>query len=73
MEALRDYTQGVELMRQGKPLEAIKPLQSATRLDPQFAMAFSKLSEAQSALGYDNDADESSRKAVDLSDNLAGP
>ncbi len=70
VEALRDYTQGVELMRQSKPLEAIKPLQSATAQDSQFALAFSKLSEAQSALGYDNDADESSRKAVDLSDNL---
>jgi eukaryotic-like serine/threonine-protein kinase len=72
VEALRDYTQGVELMRQGKPLEAIKPLQSATAQDPQFALAFSKLSVAQSALGYDNDADDSSRKAVDLSDNLPG-
>jgi len=71
VEALRNYTQGVELMRQGKPLEAIKPLQSATTLDPQFAMAFSKLSAAQSALGYDNDADESSRKAVDLSNSLS--
>jgi eukaryotic-like serine/threonine-protein kinase len=70
VEALRDYTQGVELMRQGKTLEAIKPLQSATTQDGQFALAFSKLSEAQAALGYDNDADESSRKAVDFSDNL---
>ncbi len=70
VEALRDYTHGVELMRQGKTLEAIKPLQSATGQDAQFALAFSKLSEAQSALGYDNDADESSRKAVELSDKL---
>ncbi|HST11540.1 MAG TPA: tetratricopeptide repeat protein [Terriglobales bacterium] len=70
VEALRDYTQGVELMRQGKMLEAIKPLQSATGVDAQFALAFSKLSEAQAALGYDNDADGSSRKAVDLSDKL---
>ena len=69
VEALRNYTQGVELMRQGKPLEAIKPLQSATTQDPQFAMAFSKLAAAQAALGYDNDADESSRRAVDLSGN----
>ena len=70
IEALRDYNQGVQLMRQGKNLEAIKLLQSATTEDGQFALAYSKLSEAQGALGYDNDADQSSRKAVDFSDNL---
>ena len=57
-------------MRQGKNLEAIKLLRSATNDDGQFALAYSKLSEAQAALGYDNDADQSSRKAVDFSDKL---
>ncbi len=70
IEALRDFNQGVQLMRQGKNLEAIKLLQSATNADGQFALAFSKLSEAQASLGYDNDADQSSGKAVDLSDKL---
>ena len=70
IEALRDYNQGVQSMRQGKNLEAIKLLQSATNEDGKFALAYSKLSEAQAALGYDNDADQSSRKAVDFSDSL---
>lgn len=70
IEALRDYNQGVQLMRQGKNLEAIKPLQAAANEDGQFALAYSKLSEAQAALGYDNDADQASRKAVDFSTNL---
>ena len=70
VNALRSFTQGVEFMRQGKNLEAIKPLQEATSQDPQFALGYSKLSEAQASLGYDNDADDSSRKAVDLSDKL---
>jgi len=69
IEALRDYNQGVQLMRQGKNLEAIKVLQSATNEDGQFALAYSKLSEAQAALGYDNNADQASRKAVDFSNN----
>jgi serine/threonine protein kinase/tetratricopeptide (TPR) repeat protein len=68
--ALRDYDQGVQLMRQGKNLEASKLLQSAISEDGQFALAYSKLSETQAALGYDNDADESSRKAVDFSASL---
>jgi tetratricopeptide (TPR) repeat protein len=70
IEALRDYNQGVQSMRQGKNLEAIKLLRSATSEDSQFALAYSKLSEAQAALGYDNDADQSSRKAVEFSDKL---
>ncbi len=70
IDALRDYNQGVQLMRQGKNLEAIKQLQAAATADGQFALAYSKLSEAQSALGYDNDAEEASRKAVDLSESL---
>ena len=73
VEALRDFNQGVQLMRQGKNLEAIKLLQAATHSDPKFAFAYSKLSEAQSAAGYDNDADQSSRRAVDLSSSLPDP
>ena len=73
VEALRDFNQGVQLMRQGKNLEAIKQLQAATGSDPKFALAYSKLSEAQGAAGYDNDADQSSRKAVDLSGSLPDP
>jgi eukaryotic-like serine/threonine-protein kinase len=68
--ALRDYDQGVLSMRQGKNLEARASLLSAIGEDTQFALAYSKLSEVQAALGYDDDADQSSRKAVDLSDNL---
>jgi eukaryotic-like serine/threonine-protein kinase len=70
IEALRAYNQGVQLIRQGKNLEASKMLQEAVKQDPQFALAYSKLSETQSALGYDNDADESSRKASDYSASL---
>jgi len=68
--ALRDYNTGLQLLRDGKNLEAVKALQTATTEDPQFALAYSRLAEADSALGYDSDADEASRKAVDLSQQL---
>ncbi|GEM_PF-143901 len=68
--ALKAFNQGVQLMRQGKNLEASKLLQEAVTEDPQFALAYSKLSESQSALGYDNDAEASSRRASDFSANL---
>jgi tetratricopeptide (TPR) repeat protein len=68
--ALRDYNQGVQLLRDGKNLEAVKPLQAAVQEDPEFALAYSRLAETESALGFDSDAEKYSRKAVDLSQNL---
>ena len=68
--ALRDYNQGIQLLRDGKNLEAVQALQSATNEDSEFALAYSRLAEADSALGYDADAEQASRKAVDLSQQL---
>ncbi len=70
VDALRDYNQGLQLLRQGNNLEAKKQLESATKDDPQFAVAYSRLGEAYSALGYDSDAEQAARHAVDLSQNL---
>lgn len=70
VDALRDYNEGLQLLRQGNNLEAQKRLQRATGEDPQFAVAFSRLGEAFSALGYDTEAEQASRHAVELSQNL---
>ena len=70
VEALKDYNEGLQFLRQGNNLEAQKRLVAATTEDPQFADAFSRLGEAYSALGYDSDAEQSSRRAVELSQNL---
>jgi len=51
-------------------MEAIKVLQTAIQEDPQFALAYSRLAEADSALGYDTQAEQSSRKALELSQQL---
>jgi serine/threonine protein kinase/Tfp pilus assembly protein PilF len=68
--ALRDYNQSVQLLRDGKNLEAIATLQAAIKEDPQFALAYSRLAETDSALGYDTEAEGYSRKALDLSQQL---
>ncbi len=68
--ALRDYDQGIQLLRDGKNLDAVKALQSATREDENFALAYSRLADADSALGYDGDAEQASRKAIQLSQTL---
>lgn len=70
VDALRDYGEGVKLLRQGNDLEAQKQLQSAINQDPQFALAYSRLGETYSALGYDSDAELAARRADELSQNL---
>src|SRR5215831_8428464 len=70
VDALRDYNEGLQLLRQGNNLEAEKHLQQATTEDSQFADAFSRLGEAYSALGYDNEAEQAAQHAIDLSQSL---
>ncbi len=41
----------------------------ATNQDPQFALAFSKLADAQSELGFQSEAEQSSIRATDLAQN----
>ncbi|HEV2718055.1 MAG TPA: protein kinase, partial [Terriglobales bacterium] len=68
--ALRDYNQGIGLQRDGKNLEAQKQFEAATKEDPAFALAFSKLAQSYSSLGYDAEAEQAAQKAVQLSQNL---
>ena len=70
VRALRDYNQGLQLFRDGKNLEAVKMFQAATQEDPQFALAYSRLGEVNTKLGYDTEAGQASRRAVGLSDKL---
>jgi len=68
--AIRDFSQGTQLVREGKNLDAVKVLQAATQEDPQFALAYSRLAEADADLGYDAEAEQNSRKAMELSSQL---
>ena len=73
VEALREYDAGSALMRAGKFVDALKHLQAATNDDPQFALAFSRLADAQSELGFQSDAEQSSVRATDLAHNQKLP
>lgn len=70
LPAIRSYNEGMQLARQGKNSEALKQFQASTEADPNFALAYSRLAQAYATLGYDNEAEQSSRKAVDLSEAL---
>jgi len=69
-DALRAYSEGLELSRQGNNLEAVKKFEAATSADPNFALAFTRLGQAYASLGYDKQAEQWSSKAVDLSNAL---
>ncbi|MGC1478291.1 MAG: tetratricopeptide repeat protein [Terriglobales bacterium] len=70
LAALRDYNQGIGFQRDGRNLDAQKQFEAATKEDPTFALAFSRLAQVYSILGYDSEAEQSARKAVDLSQDL---
>jgi tetratricopeptide (TPR) repeat protein/tRNA A-37 threonylcarbamoyl transferase component Bud32 len=65
--ALRDYNQGIGLQREGRNLQAQTQFEAATKEDPTFALAFSKLAQTYSSLGYDSEAEQSAKKALVLS------
>jgi tetratricopeptide (TPR) repeat protein len=68
--ALQAYEEGLQLTRAGDYTQAVPKFEKATAEDPNFAMAFSKLADAYSALRYDDKAQQASRRAVELSENL---
>jgi len=70
VDALRAYSEGLELSRQNNQLEAVKKFEAATTADPNFALAYARLAQAYSTLGYGPKAEQYSNKAVDLDGNL---
>ncbi len=68
--ALRAYDEGLQLARSGKDQDAAKKFEDAIGDDPNFAMAYSKLALSYHSLGFDDKAEQASRRAVTLSDNL---
>jgi eukaryotic-like serine/threonine-protein kinase len=70
LTAIRLYSEGIDFARQGKNLEALQHFQASTQADPEFALAYARLGQAHSNLGQDNEAEQVSRKAVELAENL---
>jgi Flp pilus assembly protein TadD len=58
VEALRDYSQGLELSRQANDLEAVKRFEAATEKDPNFALTLSSLGQTYARLGYSDKAEQ---------------
>ncbi len=57
VQALRYYSEGLELEPSGKHLDAVKKFEASVEEDGQFALAYSKLAESYAALGQPNEAE----------------
>ncbi|PYV28979.1 MAG: hypothetical protein DMG24_00545, partial [Acidobacteria bacterium] len=73
LAALRGYNEGLEFLRQGSNLEAQKRFEASIKEDPEFALAYSTLAQTCANLGRDSEAEQYSRKAVDLGEKLPPP
>lgn len=69
-EALRLYTEGLAKLRVFDALGAPDSLQKSTALAPDFALPHFALARAWKLLGYDEQARDEAKKAVELSGNL---
>jgi tetratricopeptide (TPR) repeat protein len=70
LPAMHDYNDGLQLARLGKFLDAAKRFEASTKEDPRFALAYSELAKTYANLGQDNEAEQASQKAVELSEEL---
>jgi eukaryotic-like serine/threonine-protein kinase len=69
--ALQEYEKGLKLARQGNHTDAVVEFQGALKDDSNFALAYSNLAESYSQLGQDDEAEQSSQKALSLSAQLS--
>ena len=68
--ALRAYDEGLQLSDSGKEQDAAKKFEESISEDPNFAMAYTRLAQSYHSLGFDDKAEQASRRAMTLSDNL---
>jgi tetratricopeptide (TPR) repeat protein/TolB-like protein len=71
VDALRFFSEGIELGRRGNHLEALKKFEAAVAADSQFALAHAKLAQTYANLGHDAEAERASRRAVEHAAHLS--
>lgn len=69
-EALQRYAEGLKKLRTLDALGARDDLQAAVQLEPHYALAHAALADAWQILGYDKNAEEEAKNALDNSKTL---
>jgi tetratricopeptide (TPR) repeat protein len=70
VQALRFYTEGLTLSRQGQHAQALKQIEAAVAADGRFALAYSRQAQIYQRLNREEDAQQASRTAVGLAQDL---
>ncbi len=70
-EALRLFTEGSEYIRQADYGNALQSLEAATKIDPEFAMAYEAIATVYNNLGYTSEAAEYFQRAFEFSDRVS--
>ena len=70
VQALRYYNEGLQLAHHAKNREALKSFEASVKEDPNFALAHARMGQTYASLGRGDDAADTCRKAVDLSEKL---
>jgi len=70
-EAMRPYSQGLLKIRAFDALSARELLSQSVAADPSFPLAHSELARTWSSLGYDSNAQQEAKKALDGAGNLS--
>ena len=70
VQALRYYTEGLTLSRQGQHAQALKQFAAAVAADPGFALAYSGQAQTYERLSQEQEARDASRTAIDLAQSL---
>jgi eukaryotic-like serine/threonine-protein kinase len=73
IEAVRAFTNGLQLANQRNQTEAAKQFDAATKADPNFALAYSWLASTYAELGNQSQAQQAASTAMSLSDSLPPP
>jgi serine/threonine protein kinase/Tfp pilus assembly protein PilF len=71
--ALRDYNEALVMTRAGRNIDAQARLSSAIDSDTRFALAYALLAHVKDELGYEAEAAQISRRAVELADSQKLP
>jgi serine/threonine protein kinase/Tfp pilus assembly protein PilF len=71
--ALRDYNEALAMTRAGRNIDAQARLSSAIDSDTRFALAYALLAHVKDELGYEAEAAQISRRAVELADSQKLP
>jgi tetratricopeptide (TPR) repeat protein len=71
LEALERFSRALDLQAKGKVDEALALMKAAVELDPEFAIAHSRMAVSQMALGADEEALASSSRAYALRDRVS--